>query len=175
MSTGQEASERPPPRQCAGPVKCDALIRGRPKPMTPRFRRQCRALHAKANSDHFRKKRGFIRSGVPRAFALLTNLLQQQDSDASQINGHIDYLKDKEAVLSKLDDIILLNIDEEILDHEVGTAQEYNKKVFYVISRATFWLQERERTARTQAQATEPGPSCLRSLNSTDSADQVRE
>ncbi|KAH8042809.1 hypothetical protein HPB51_025861 [Rhipicephalus microplus] len=85
----------------------------------------------------------------------------------------MEYLKD-EAVLSKLDDIILVTTDEEILKHEVGTMQEY-EKIFYAVSRAKFWLQERKKKARTQAQATEPGPSYFASPNSADAAAQERE
>ncbi|KAH8020641.1 hypothetical protein HPB51_002590 [Rhipicephalus microplus] len=120
-----------------------------------------------ANSD-LRKKCGSIRSGVTRALALLTGLLQQPYPDVSQINGHMDSLKDKEAVLSKLNDMILVTTDEEILDHEVGRAQKYNEKIIYVVSFAKSQLQKREKTARTQVKATEPGPSYLGSLNSAD-------
>ncbi|KAH8018554.1 hypothetical protein HPB51_008883 [Rhipicephalus microplus] len=130
---------------------------------------------AMANSDHLQKQRGSIRSLVTRALTLLTDLLQQPNPDASQINVHMGYLKDNEAVLSNLDDIILVTTDQEILDHEVGTAQEYNEKILYAVSHAKFWLQERERTDRTQAQATEPGPSYLGSLNSADAAGQGTE
>ncbi|XP_037518298.1 uncharacterized protein LOC119395079 [Rhipicephalus sanguineus] len=87
----------------------------------------------------------------------------------------MDYLKDKETALSQLDDVILATTDEENLDQEVGTAQEYNEKILYAVSRAKFWLQERERNAGTQARATEPGPSYLRSPNSGDAAGQVTE
>ncbi|KAH7951282.1 hypothetical protein HPB52_007243 [Rhipicephalus sanguineus] len=125
-----------------------------------------------ANPDQLRKKRGALRAGVTRALTLLTDLLQQRDPDASQISGHMDYLKDKETALSQLDDVILATTDEENLDQEVGTAQEYNEKILYAVSRAKFWLQERERNAGTQARATEPGPSYLGSPNSGDAAGQ---
>ncbi|KAH7943819.1 hypothetical protein HPB52_011837 [Rhipicephalus sanguineus] len=69
-----------------------------------------------ANSDQLRKKRGAIRAGVTRALTLLTDLLQQQDPDASQISGHMDYLKDREEALSQLDDVILATTDEQNLD-----------------------------------------------------------
>ncbi|XP_037521503.1 uncharacterized protein LOC119398758 [Rhipicephalus sanguineus] len=128
-----------------------------------------------ANPDQLRKKRGALRAGVTRALTLLTDLLQQPDPDASQISGHMDYLKDKETALSHLDDVILETTDEENLDQEVGTAQEYNEKILYAVSRAKFWLQERERNAGTQARATEPGPSYIGSPNSGDAAGQVRE
>ncbi|KAH7948229.1 hypothetical protein HPB52_019598 [Rhipicephalus sanguineus] len=60
-----------------------------------------RRLHvtAMANSEQLRKKRGALRAGVTRALTLLTDLLQQPDPDASQISGHMDYLKDKETAL----------------------------------------------------------------------------
>ncbi|XP_037505817.1 uncharacterized protein LOC119382165 [Rhipicephalus sanguineus] len=128
-----------------------------------------------ANSDQLRKKRGAIRAGVTRALTLLTDLLQQPDPDASQISGHMDYLKDREKALSQLDGVILATTDEQNLDQEVGTAQEYNENILYAVSRAKFWLQERERNAGTQARATEPGPSYLGSPNSGDAAGQVRE
>ncbi|KAH7969696.1 hypothetical protein HPB52_021578 [Rhipicephalus sanguineus] len=98
-----------------------------------------------AISDQLRKKRGAISAGVTRALTLLTDLLQQPDPDASQISGHMDYLKDKETALSQLHDVILATTDEENLDQEVGTAQEYNEKILYAVSRAKFWLQERRR------------------------------
>ncbi|KAH7968857.1 hypothetical protein HPB52_011954 [Rhipicephalus sanguineus] len=97
-----------------------------------------------ANSEQLRKKRGALRAGVTRALTLLTDLLQQPDPDASQISGHMDYLKDKETALSQLDDVVLATTDEENLDQEVGTAQEYNEKILYAVSRAKFWLQELE-------------------------------
>ncbi|KAH7957802.1 hypothetical protein HPB52_022684 [Rhipicephalus sanguineus] len=125
-----------------------------------------------ANSDQLRTKRGAIRAGVTRALTLLTDLLQQPDPDASQISGHMDYLKAKETALSQLDDVILATTDEENLDQEVGTVQEYNEKILYAVSRAKFRLQERERNAGTQARATEPGPSYLGSPNSGDAAGQ---
>ncbi|KAH8025016.1 hypothetical protein HPB51_002912 [Rhipicephalus microplus] len=135
------------------------------------------SLHVTAmpNSDHLRKKRGLIRSGVTRALTLLTNLLQQPDSDASHISGHIVYLKDKEAVLSMLNNIILVTTNEDILDQEVGTVPEYSETILFVVSRAQFWLRERERTARTQDQATETRPGHLGSVNSADAAGQVKE
>ncbi|KAH7951106.1 hypothetical protein HPB52_004737 [Rhipicephalus sanguineus] len=126
-----------------------------------------------ANSEQLRKKLGALRAGVTRALALLTNLLQQPDPDASQISGHMDYLKNKETALSQLDDVVLATTDEENLDQEVGTAQEYNERILYAVSRAKFWLQERERNAGTQARATEPGPSYLGSPNSGDAAGQI--
>ncbi|KAH7981610.1 hypothetical protein HPB52_000214 [Rhipicephalus sanguineus] len=58
-------------------------------------------------------------AGVTRALTLLTDLLQQPDPDASQISGHMDYLKHKETALSQLDDVILATTDEENLDQEV--------------------------------------------------------
>ncbi|KAH7963247.1 hypothetical protein HPB52_020256 [Rhipicephalus sanguineus] len=82
-----------------------------------------------ANSDQLRKKRGAIRAGVTRALTLLTDLLQQPDPDASQISGHMDYLKDREKALSQLDDVILATTDEQNLDQEVGMAQEYNENI----------------------------------------------
>ncbi|KAH8030859.1 hypothetical protein HPB51_012199 [Rhipicephalus microplus] len=103
---------------------------------------------------------------------MLSDLLQQPDLDTSQITSHMDFLKDNKAELSRLDEVILATTDGEILDHEVGTAQEY-KKILYVVSRAKFWLQEREKMVSTQAQATEPGPSYLASSNSADAAGQT--
>nr|XP_037284225.1 uncharacterized protein LOC119176996 [Rhipicephalus microplus] len=128
-----------------------------------------------ATAGPFRKKRGLNRTGVTRVLALLTDLLRQQDHDASQVNGHINYLVYKEAIQSKLDGVILVTTDGEIIDHEIGTVQEYNEKILYTMSRAKFRLQELERAARTQTQATEPGHTYLRYLNSADAAGQVKK
>ncbi|KAH8041770.1 hypothetical protein HPB51_017892 [Rhipicephalus microplus] len=95
-----------------------------------------------ANAYHLWKKRSSIRAGVTRALALLSGLLQRLDSDAYQINGHMNFLKDKEAALSRLEDVFLTATDAEDLDHEVEAANKYNKKILYALSRAKFWLQE---------------------------------
>ncbi|KAH8031214.1 hypothetical protein HPB51_014050 [Rhipicephalus microplus] len=59
------------------------------------------------------------------------------------INGYVDFLKNKEAALSGLDDIILAATDVEDIDHEVEAANEHNEKILYAVSRTEFWLQER--------------------------------
>ncbi|XP_075741915.1 uncharacterized protein LOC142793690 [Rhipicephalus microplus] len=127
-----------------------------------------------ATADHLRKKRSLIRAGVTRAIAMLSDLLQQPDPDASQITGHMDFLKDKEAALSRLDEVILASTDAENLDHEVETADEYNEKILYAVSRAKFWLEEREKEATMQSRATGPGPSNLEFPSSGEAAWQVR-
>nr|XP_037283850.1 uncharacterized protein LOC119176595 [Rhipicephalus microplus] len=109
-----------------------------------------------ATTDHFRKKRGSTRTGVTRE--LLSDLLQQPDSDASQINSHMDFLKDKEAALSRLDDVILVATNKEDMNHEVEAASKYNEKILYAVSRATFRLQELEKATRAQERATGSGP-----------------
>lgn len=81
------------------------------------------------NSDHLRMKCGSVRAGITRALRFLMDLLQQWDPDVSQINDHMDYPKDKEAALLKLDDIILVTTDEEYLDQEVGTKQGCSEKI----------------------------------------------
>ncbi|KAH8041178.1 hypothetical protein HPB51_013838 [Rhipicephalus microplus] len=108
-----------------------------------------------ATADHFRKKRGSIRTGVARALALLSDLLQQPDPDASRINGHVDFLKDKEAALSRLDDVIPGgNRTKKTWAMKWKQQASYNEKILYAASRATFWLQEREKATGTQARAT---------------------
>nr|XP_037272742.1 uncharacterized protein LOC119164622 [Rhipicephalus microplus] len=62
----------------------------------------------------------------------------------TEINGYVDFLKNKEAALSGLDDIILAATDVEDIDHEVEAANEHNEKILYAVSRTEFWLQERE-------------------------------
>ncbi|KAH7940220.1 hypothetical protein HPB52_022497 [Rhipicephalus sanguineus] len=84
----------------------------------------------------------------------------------------MDYLKDKEAALSMLDDVILATTGEEKLDQEVETAHDDNEKIPCAVSRAKFWLRDHERTARTQAGASEPGPSNLGSPNFGDATGQ---
>lgn len=104
---------------------------------------------------------------------MLSDLLQQLNPDASQITGHMGFLKDKEAALSRLDEVILASTDEENLDHEVETADEYNAKIFYAVSRAKFWLQEREKEATIQSRATGPRPSNLELPSSGEAAWQM--
>ncbi|KAH7946890.1 hypothetical protein HPB52_005664 [Rhipicephalus sanguineus] len=82
-----------------------------------------------ANSEQLRKKRGALRAGVTRALTQLTDLLQQTDPDLSEVSVQVDYLKDRESALSTLDDAILALTDEENLDREVETAQDYSEKI----------------------------------------------
>ncbi|XP_037525616.1 uncharacterized protein LOC119402539 [Rhipicephalus sanguineus] len=128
-----------------------------------------------ANSEQLRKKRGALRAGVTPALTQLTDLLQQTDPDHSEVSVQVDYLKDRESALSTLDDAILALTDEENLDREVETAQDYSDKISYAIARAKYWLQERQQATRTHAQASGSGSSKLELPNSVDAPDQVRE
>ncbi|KAH7943590.1 hypothetical protein HPB52_009381 [Rhipicephalus sanguineus] len=128
-----------------------------------------------ANSDQLRKKRGALRAGVTRALTQLTDLLQQTDPDLSEVSVQVDYLKDRESALSTLDDAILALTDEENLDREVETAQDYSDKISYAIARAKYWLQERQQATRTHAQASGSGSSNLELPNSVDAPDQTPE
>ncbi|KAH7947313.1 hypothetical protein HPB52_010048 [Rhipicephalus sanguineus] len=113
------------------------------------------------NSDQLRKKRAALRAGLTIALTHLKDLLQQPNPDAFQINVHMDCLKDKEAALTRLDDVVLATTDEGNIDEEVETAHEYNETILYAVSHAKFWLQERETTARTQARAMGPGQATM--------------
>ncbi|KAH8025355.1 hypothetical protein HPB51_007501 [Rhipicephalus microplus] len=128
-----------------------------------------------ATADHLRKKRGLIRAGVTRALAMLPDLLQQPNPDAFQITGHMDFLKDTEARLSRLDEVILASTNEENLDPEVKTADEYNGKIFYAVSQVKFRLQEREKESTVQTQPTGPGPSNLELSSSDEAPWQTKE
>ncbi|KAH8018991.1 hypothetical protein HPB51_015196 [Rhipicephalus microplus] len=93
-----------------------------------------------ANSDQLRRKRGALRAGVMRALTQLTDLLQQTNSYLSEVHVHLDYLKDKELALSRLDDAILSLTGEDDVDREVETAQDYSDKISCAIARAKYWL-----------------------------------
>ncbi|KAH7935337.1 hypothetical protein HPB52_006417 [Rhipicephalus sanguineus] len=147
---------------------------GHPQPCQTCRQRRLHVM-AMANSDQLRKKRGALRAGVTRALTQLTDLLQQTDPDLSEVSVQVDYLKDRESALSTLDDAMLALTDEENLDREVETAQDYSDKISYAIARAKYWLQERQQATRTHAQASGSGSSNLELPNSVDAPDQVRE
>ncbi|KAH8009328.1 hypothetical protein HPB51_014464 [Rhipicephalus microplus] len=104
----------------------------------------------------------------------VANVEKQPDPDASQITGHIDFLKEKKAALSRQpDDVILAETDEGNLHHDVETADEYNAKILYAMSRFKLWLQEREKATTAEAEATTPGLSNLEFPNSGEAAGQT--
>ncbi|KAH7983790.1 hypothetical protein HPB52_014359 [Rhipicephalus sanguineus] len=130
---------------------------------------------AMANSDQLRKKRGALRTAVTRALTQLTDLLQQTDPNVSEVSVQLDYLKDRESALSRLDDAILAVTEEDDLDREVETAQDYSDKISYALACAKYWLQERHQATRTHAQASGSGSSNLELPNSVDAPDQTPE
>ncbi|KAH8021355.1 hypothetical protein HPB51_015502 [Rhipicephalus microplus] len=64
------------------------------------------------------------------------DLLQQTAPALSELHVHLDYLKDMELALSRLDDAILPLTGEDDVDREVKTAQNYSDKISYTPSRA---------------------------------------
>ncbi|KAH7962143.1 hypothetical protein HPB52_014645 [Rhipicephalus sanguineus] len=130
---------------------------------------------AMANSDQLRKKRSALRTGVTRALTQLTDLLQQTDPNISEVSVQLDYLKDRESTLSRLDDAILAVTEEDDLDREVETTQDYSDKISYALARAKYWLQERHQATRTHAQASGFGSSNLELPNSVDAPGQTPE
>ncbi|KAH7931796.1 hypothetical protein HPB52_025291 [Rhipicephalus sanguineus] len=99
--------------------------------------------------------------------------LRQTNSNLSEINVQLDYLKDKESAFWRLDEVILAVTEEDNLDHKVEMAQD--DKISYAIARAEFWLQEREQATRTHAQASGPRSTNLDLPNSVDAPDHVKE
>lgn len=55
------------------------------------------------------------------------DLLQQPDADVSQVNGHVDYLAEKEAALLRLDDIFLVATEEEKWKWRTNTLRRSSK------------------------------------------------
>ncbi|KAH7940360.1 hypothetical protein HPB52_023547 [Rhipicephalus sanguineus] len=126
-----------------------------------------------ANSDRLRKKRGALRTGVTRALAQLMDLLQETNPDLSEGSVQLDYLKDEGSALSILDDAVLAGTDEDNLDREVETAQDYSDKVSGALVRAKYQLEGRHQATRTHAQASGSESSNIDLPNSVDAPDQA--
>lgn len=85
----------------------------------------------------------------------------------------MDFLKDNEAALWRLDDIISAATDAEDMDYEVEAASEYNEKILYAVSRASSGYKNVEGN-QSAAQATGFGPNNHELLHLSEAAGLVR-
>lgn len=129
------------------------------------------------NLDQLRRKRGVLSAGVTRALTQLTDLLQRADPDLSEVHVHLDYLKDKEPALSRLDDAIIPLTGEDDVDCEDETVQDYSDNISYAIARVKYWLQGRQQATTTHAEGsgseTSRDPSMLRTMRESHVTDRL--
>lgn len=86
--------------------------------------------------DHLRYRRGVIRVAVTRSLSSLDVLLQQQpDLSATDLQTHFDFLQQKATELHQLDKEIFDAVDDEELENEMTTAQDYEEKISHQSTR----------------------------------------
>ncbi|KAH7977513.1 hypothetical protein HPB49_002059 [Dermacentor silvarum] len=83
------------------------------------------------STKRLRKVRGTIRASGSRNITLLTELLQNPDAEAREINRYVSLSKTKEAQVLKQDMEILDDIADEAIDSELESAADYNEKILF--------------------------------------------
>lgn len=87
---------------------------------------------------------------------------------------HLDYFKNKDSALSRLDALLLL-IDKNSLDREVKSAQNSGDKICCAIARAKRWMLGHQVATETRAEGHRSWLSNFKLSNFIDALGQMRQ